>query len=192
VSDTPRTDAAVELVRTASVFKDNYCERVSAPEEMVPAAFARTLEQLARALVRSLTPQEPLFAAYGMDAVDAYNALAVELYPARENNGSALPAGVVDRLPECRHYLACDGGRAPPSECPVCPHKSAMSDTPQTDAAVNYCGGNCMGQEWIDPEFARAMERDLAHTKAMWDHTIKELSREEVASTRMWYALQGK
>lgn len=40
-----------------------------------------------------------------------------------------------------------------------------MSDTPRTDAAVQYCNGNCMGTDWVAPEIARTLERELAEAR---------------------------
>lgn len=36
-----------------------------------------------------------------------------------------------------------------------------MSDTPRTDAVAEYCGGNCMGRDFVEADFARELERSL-------------------------------
>lgn len=56
---TPRTDAEVEIVRTASVYKDNYVEKVGGAEEMVSAKFARKLERELRDLMEAHAKSNP-------------------------------------------------------------------------------------------------------------------------------------
>lgn len=45
------------------------------------------LRELAKALLAAINPQEPLYHAYGMAAVDAYNAAHAVLYPPHERGG---------------------------------------------------------------------------------------------------------
>lgn len=57
-----------------------------------------------------------------------------------------------------------------------------LSPTPRTDAAEEYCGGNCMGRDWVSADFARALERELAEAVSRLSNAQKRLDAIYVAA----------